>query len=292
MTVPRQPDLHVELPDGRRIAVDDRGDPAGRPMLYVHGTPDSRLARHPDDSIAAGLGIRLIAVDRPGIGGSDPDPEATPGSVAADHVAVMDHLGVDRTAVVSWSAGSITALALAGGHPERISSLTLVAPLIPADAYADERVLEGAGDGRRLFGDALGSTTPDELGRELAPWLAPPDLDADAVREVLTEALQAVADVEGAADRLIAARLAATPDGDLTGMDREIAAQATPFGALLDAITAPVTVHVGERDTVTPPAMARWLAERLDATLVVHDDAGHELAITRWQRILADLVSR
>ena len=67
------------------MAVDDRGDPDGVPVLFVHGTPDTRVARHPDDGIARALGIRLIAVDRPGLGGSDVDPTATPDTVAHDH---------------------------------------------------------------------------------------------------------------------------------------------------------------------------------------------------------------
>jgi hypothetical protein len=47
-----------------RYSIDDVGDPAGAPVVYLHGGGDSRLSRHPDDSIAAALGIRLLAVDR------------------------------------------------------------------------------------------------------------------------------------------------------------------------------------------------------------------------------------
>ena len=49
-----------------------------------------------------------------------------------------------------------------------------------------------------------------------------------------------------------------------------------------------VTVHVGDRDTTTPPAMGRWLADRLGATIIDHR-AGHLLAITHWAEILGDL---
>jgi hypothetical protein len=35
-------------------------------VLYLHGGGDSRLSRHPDDSIAASLGVRLLAIDRCG----------------------------------------------------------------------------------------------------------------------------------------------------------------------------------------------------------------------------------
>ena len=48
------------------MTYDDVGDPNGAPVVYLHGGGDSRLSRHPDDSIAASLGVRLLAVDRCG----------------------------------------------------------------------------------------------------------------------------------------------------------------------------------------------------------------------------------
>ena len=283
------PDLFVVVGDGRRLAVDDRGDLAGTPVLFVHGTPDSRLARHPDDGIAADLGIRLVAIDRPGIGHSDPDPLATPTSVADDHVAVLDHLGIERAGVLAWSSGAVPALALAGRHPDRIDRLLLVAPLVPADAYGDAGVLEGAGDQRRLFADLLGTETPDDIGRELAMWLVPPELDEPTARAMLADSLATLDSVPGAGDALVSALRATVVQG-MTGLEREVAAQATPLGALLDALRAPTAIHVGVDDTVTPPPMARWLTDRLGADLQLHPGTGHTLAITAWRRLLTELL--
>jgi pimeloyl-ACP methyl ester carboxylesterase len=288
-SAPPEPDVYVDVGAGRRVAVDDRGDSAGRPVLFVHGTPDSRLARHPDDGIAAELGIRLLAVDRPGIGHSDPEPSATPRSVADDHVAVLDRLGIERAGVLAWSSGAVPGLALAGGHPDRIDRLLLVAPLVPADAYGDPGVLEGAGDQRRLFAELLRTEAPDEIGRELAMWLVPPELDDATARSMLADSLAALESVPGAGDALVDALRATVAQG-LVGLEREIAAQATLLGALLDGVRAPTAVHVGDEDVVTPPPMARWLADRLGADLHVHAGAGHTLAITAWGRLLAELV--
>ena len=284
-----EPDRRVTM-NGRSIAVDDRGDPDGTPVLYVHGTPDSRLARHPVDGIARRLGIRLIAADRPGIGDSDPDPEATPMSVADDLTAVLEALGVPDAHVVAWSAGSITALALAATHPDRVRTLTLVAPLIPADAYGDADVLAGSDDSRKLFADHLGSATPDELGRELAPWLVPPEIDDATAREMLADSLAAVRHIDGAGDQLVAALCQSVAAGTI-GLEREIAAQATPLGDLLDTIAAPVTIHVGDRDEVTPPPMGRWLADRLGTDVRSHAGEGHALMLTRWEALLTEVVS-
>jgi pimeloyl-ACP methyl ester carboxylesterase len=60
------------------VAVDDVGDPAGVVVVYLHGTPDSRLSRHPDDALAARAGVRLLALDRPGYGRTSPLPLAVP----------------------------------------------------------------------------------------------------------------------------------------------------------------------------------------------------------------------
>ncbi|MFP5322474.1 MAG: alpha/beta fold hydrolase, partial [Acidimicrobiia bacterium] len=235
MTELPAPDLLVELAGGRRIALDDRGDPDGVPVVYCHGSPDSRLARHPDDALAGVAGVRLLAPDRPGIGHSDPDPDATPASVADDVVALLDRLGIERAGVLSWSTGAVFALALAGAHPERVAGVVLAAPLVPADAYDDPSVLDGADDARRLFADAHRGVDPGEVGAELAPWLVPPVIDEATAREMMAGSIAALADVPGADRQLVAAVRASVAQG-LTGVERDIAAQATRLGPLLDRI--------------------------------------------------------
>lgn len=56
--------------DGRALAVEQWGPPDGTPVLYLHGSPMSRLARYPDDALFHRLGIRLFTYDRPGYGNS------------------------------------------------------------------------------------------------------------------------------------------------------------------------------------------------------------------------------
>ncbi len=63
-------DLRVKLPDGTMIGYAEAGDPAGPPVMYLHGSPSSRLeVGLPSIREAAeDLGLRVLAPDRPGMG--------------------------------------------------------------------------------------------------------------------------------------------------------------------------------------------------------------------------------
>ena len=62
----------VTQSDGRRLAWAEYGDPAGEPLLYMHGTPSCHLeaTAFGADKAATRLGLRLIVIDRPGMSDS------------------------------------------------------------------------------------------------------------------------------------------------------------------------------------------------------------------------------
>lgn len=286
--------LLVPRPDGREVAVDDVGDPGGAPVLHLHGTPDSRLSRHPDDGLAAAAGVRLLAVDRPGIGRSTGHPGRTLGSVADDLVAVLDALGLDRAAVLAWSAGAPFGVALAARHPGRVTALGLVAPLVPITAYADPAVAAAAGPGRQLFAEMAAEMAPDVVASEVAPYLLPDPATPELVAEQMAaEADPArtreVAAVPGAGAHLVAAAVEAVALGR-DGLHQEVTTQAAvPDVDLARAAGAPATVWSGEADGVSPVAFGRWWADLLGADHRVLPDAGHALLLPRWQEILSRL---
>src|SRR5258706_15083022 len=114
MTVTAVPDRDtlVELADGRRIALAEWGDPAGRPVFLFQGTPGSRLY-NPDVETGNAAGVRLLCPDRPGYGGCHREGGRSVLDWAFDVGEVADALGIDRFPVVGWSSGGQFALACA-----------------------------------------------------------------------------------------------------------------------------------------------------------------------------------
>jgi pimeloyl-ACP methyl ester carboxylesterase len=98
------------LPSGRRLGIAEQGDPQGIPVLFFHGFVGSRLQCPPDGTIAGTVGVRLIAVDRPGIVLSDRAPGRHLLDWANDIQMLAEALHLTRFAILGWSAGAPHAL--------------------------------------------------------------------------------------------------------------------------------------------------------------------------------------
>lgn len=286
----------ITLTDGRTLGFDDVGDPAGVSVLYVHGSPDSRRARHPDDAVAAAAGIRLVAVDRPGAGLSTGHPAGTLASFANDAIELADHLGIDRWHLFAWSAGSVHALAVAAHHPDRVERVAVVAGLVPFEAYATPGILDDADGGRWMvaeLGAELGATG---LAEAAAPMLAPWPCDDALAREHVLETADPrrraeLEAVPGALEALAHGVVDAVANG-LGGLTRDLELQVEAPDVDWSAVAVPVDLWYGAHDATAPPAFGRWWATRLRwAELRVEPGAGHLLALTHWRQILESLTT-
>ena len=117
----------VETADGRTLAVEEAGDPAGLPVLVHNGTPNSRHLYAPNAADAAQRGLRLIGYDRPGYGGSTPHPGRTVADCTADVQAICDSLGITRLAMWGISGGGPHVLACAALLPGLVSAVASLA---------------------------------------------------------------------------------------------------------------------------------------------------------------------
>ncbi len=126
---------HVRLPNGRLLAYDDYGGPAGTPVFYFHGSPSSRLEwdLFGGEELANSLNIRVIVPDRPGLGRSEFQSGRRIGDWPDDVVAVADQLALARFAVLGYSGGGPYATACALKIPERLTRVGIVSGTAPFD---------------------------------------------------------------------------------------------------------------------------------------------------------------
>ncbi len=123
------------LVHGRRLGFAEFGDPAGDVVIWFHGTPGGRrqfplLGRR----AAEKLGLRVVLVERPGSGLSDPHPYNSVAEWATDVAHVADALGAERLAVVGLSGGGPYALACAAVPPlaGRVAAVAVLGGVVPA----------------------------------------------------------------------------------------------------------------------------------------------------------------
>jgi pimeloyl-ACP methyl ester carboxylesterase len=127
----------MALPDGRRLAYEVMGDPAGYPVMVLHGTPGSWRQLAGLSRPARDRGVALIAPDRAGYGGSAHDRSRTVASGARDLGELLRHMGIGSCGVVGLSGGGPTALACGVAVADRVTSVATVggvAPLVPRDS--------------------------------------------------------------------------------------------------------------------------------------------------------------
>jgi pimeloyl-ACP methyl ester carboxylesterase len=114
VTVPPVGDTkYIRTPDGRDLAYVEFGDHDAPLVIHNHGGPSSRLEGRLLASAATGNGLRLVSVDRPGVGRSSPQKDRTYHGWADDLLTIADALGYAQFGVSGWSEGGPWALAAA-----------------------------------------------------------------------------------------------------------------------------------------------------------------------------------
>lgn len=130
-----EPDLEtIELSDGRTLAYATFGRGDGSPLVFHHGTPGSAQLGALLSYVGRRQGVRVIAPSRPGYGRSDPHPEGTLETWAADCRALLDALGLESVAVAGFSGGGPYALAVADRLPDRVTAAGVVSAPVPESA--------------------------------------------------------------------------------------------------------------------------------------------------------------
>lgn len=289
-------DHRISTSDGRTLQVLESGAPDGRAVLFHTGTPNSRLMYANDVAVAKRMGVRLISYDRPGYGGSDPQPGRSVADCTGDVRTIAAALGIERLGVMGWS----------GGGPHALACAALLEDLVPAVVSIASPAPYGA-DGLDYF-DGMGKANVDGFRLRLS--------DPDAAR-LKTAALREQA-VNGTPEQLLemlstllspvdAAVLTGDYAAFLASCDREglapghegwwddgQATSAIPWGFELSSIRTPVLLLHGRQDRFVPFGHGEWLARQIpgvEAWLTEED--GHMTFLhNELQKILGWLMER
>ncbi len=283
----------VTLSDGRLLRFAEYGDPNGRPLLYFHGWPSSRLEPRTVENLLSGLPVRVIAPDRPGFGGSTFQNGREIQDWPADVSQLADHLRLDRFLVLGVSGGGPFATACAAKIPERLSGVGLVCALAPLDT---PELTDGmVGLNRRLL--ALARHIPwfaQKTGAVLlqAFWGKGEQAIPEQIEAQLPEADRRALAIPELRQALIAASVEGLRNG-LQGAAREGFLFAHPWGFRLGEIRAPVQLWHGEKDVIVPPAMGRYLVQSIPGCRAQFfpDDGHFSLPYTKLREILGTLLA-
>ncbi|EIC23323.1 alpha/beta fold hydrolase [Thiorhodovibrio frisius] len=279
--------------DGRRIAWHEFGQPDGRPVFYCHGFPSSGREAALLHQPATALGLRLIAPDRPGYGGSDDQPGLELRDWPTDLAALADHLGIERFALLGLSGGGPYALACAWRLPERLSARILVCPLGPV--YLQEVLAAMHRPARSSL--ALAKRSPwlaQRLYGGPTPWLLArwPGL-VEHVRTLNLPSKDLTALSAGDNQAILNSTIGDAMARGARGARRDLHLYTHDWRIPCDAIHAPISIWHGEADATVPPAHARWYRDHLSgANLTTLPDQGHfSLPIHFGERILRGLIA-
>lgn len=283
----------LRLADGRRLSYSLTGPADGIPVLYCHGAIGTPLRGSVDlETIASELGIRHIAVSRPGIGTSDPAPGRTVASFADDVRELADALSLERFAVAGVSAGGPYALAIARRLSERVHRVAVCSSLSPLCAPhrapgIDRRIrvpLAVVARAPRIcaaLGDAALPVVrhhPGLLTRVIAAHAA--RCERDRLHRPEEQAAASTSFLDAAS-------------GGVRGMVDDYIVSCADWGFAPAEVDSEVHLWHGVRDPLVPIEHALQLAIALPRCRVFFDpDEGHHFFRASLRRILAVLVDR
>jgi len=291
-------DDFVTLNDGRRLAYCEWGHREGAPVVFINGSPGSRLWI-PDQRVTEDRGVRLITFDRPGIGLSDPKAYRTLADIAIDVASLADALGIDRFPVIGFSAGGVYAAACAGVLGDRVKSTTIVntrhlalynvseRPESYDELDAESRAVYELAQRDALAAVALCKEQDAEWVEQLRErpesiWDGPPEERAPEGDRWFWR------DQERCASFYDNTREALRQGID--GYKWESLDIFLPWGFRLSEISVSVTIWYGLQDARFQGhglELEKWVEARIPAcTVVTWDDAGHMGIVKHWGTVL------
>lgn len=276
------------LPDGRRLGFAEFGVPTGRAVLWFHGTPGARRQIPPAArDMASERGLRLIGVDRPGIGLSTSHLYDELFDYAGDIQVLCDHLGIDRFGLVGLSGGGPYVLACAAAMPDQVVAgcvLGGVAPLRGEEGVSGGMIdLAGRLEDALRFAHRPLGTVFELTIRGLRPIA---NQGFDMFIKTMPEGDQAVMSRPEMKEMFLDDLLDASRGG-MRAFLNDTMLFARPWGFRLADVTVPIHFWQGDSDTFVPLEHGQHQADLVPgAKLYIRPTEGHMGALDAVEQIL------
>ena len=268
------PLANLKTSEGRTVHYTDTGEAGWTPMLFIGGVGTS--ARAPElvaflDTLRRRLKVRIVAVERNGLGDTAFDPAWTFADYTSEVQQVLQRLGIGRFALVAISGGGAYAGHIAAAMPERITSWHMLAAIASAPAESPVCKADAA---------TLEAMLDQQVGAPRTFWAMPPEGVAAKVPGFADRAAD-----EGAHAYFIAGQ-----HGDARAVAREYH-RFCDAPAAVAAFPAPAYFYYGEADKLVPPAQGEYWAARVagKVTFRRYPGEGHDVQYRHWDQLLLDV---
>lgn len=256
------------------VGVYEYGDPAGAPVMVLHGTPACGAGFAWADEPARARGLRLVAPDRPGVGISSPIDSYTVADYPAQLAALADALNIDRFAVWGYSGGGPYAVACAT-LTDRVTTAAIAAGMGQIGVWAKADDFEKTD--RQMLGLSVSRPALARVILGITGRLArmSPKSAVKSFAKQLNESDREIIPTLGTPAEAMALFTGAFLRG-ARGVVADYAALARPWGVAVERIEIPVAVFHGDADTMVPLRHSEELVARVPtARLTVWPSAGH-----------------
>jgi pimeloyl-ACP methyl ester carboxylesterase len=277
----------VAHPNGRRVqyAIVGARD-LSKVVFYSHGFPACRLEASIAHGVARDLGLTVVALDRPGFGGSDWYKERRIEDWSEDVRLVADALGVSSFGVLGVSGGTPTAVATAALLSDRVSRLAVVSGMGPTHEpgaldgmhWVNKGILRA---GQRFEG--IGQLT---VGAIATLWRTVPGAAEVWFSSVLPAADRPI--VARSEVRVVLARnVKESLRPGVRGVMTEFNLLLSDWRGLPPKVTAPTTIWHGDEDTYVPISMAKILHKMIPQSRFEQvKGGGHFMIVDRLRPVL------
>jgi pimeloyl-ACP methyl ester carboxylesterase len=282
----------IAVRGGRRLGFAEFGSPHGPAIIWMHGTPGARRQIPVEARAYADReGVRIIGIDRPGIGSSTPHVYENVLDWTGDLELVTDVLGIDTMHLIGLSGGGAYVLAAGAAMPDRVQGIAVlggVAPTQGDDAPAGGLVALAAPLAPLVSAARLPLGLALTVGIRLVKPLAGPIIDL-------------YASLQPPGDRELLARpefRAMFLDDLLNGSRKQVTAPLSdlilfsrPWGFEAADVTVPVRWWHGDDDHIVPHRHGEHMVRLLpDATLRTIEGESHLSGLGLAEEILDTLM--